>query len=40
MITYGYDIFTGKTINWFQSVYVDPNFRKQGVFKKVFQNIV
>ena len=37
MITFAYDLEMNKTNYWFQSVYVDKEFRKQGVFTSMYR---
>jgi len=39
MITYEYNIMFNNTRSWLQSVFVKPEFRKQGVFKFLLQNV-
>jgi len=39
MITYEWSDWRNTTIWWIQSVYVDPAFRKQGVFRSLYEYI-
>jgi len=39
MITYEYNIMFKNIRSWLQSVFVKPEFRKQGVFKFLLQNV-
>jgi ribosomal protein S18 acetylase RimI-like enzyme len=39
MITYEWSDWRNGVIWWIQSVYVDPEYRKQGVFKSLFKHI-
>ena len=39
MITSEWSDWRNGTIWWMQSVYVHPNYRKQGVFSKIFKHI-
>ncbi len=39
MITYEWSDWRNGVIWWIQSVYVDEKFRKQGVFKKLYQHV-
>jgi len=39
LTTYEWSDWRAKTIIWLQSVYVMPEFRKQGIFKVMYQHI-
>ena len=39
MITYEWSDWRNATFWWIQSVYVLPEYRKQGVFRKLFQYV-
>lgn len=39
MITYEWSDWRNGTLWWLQSVYVHPDYRKQGVFRKLYQHI-
>ena len=39
LITYEWSDWRNKTVLWIQSVYVLPEYRKQGVFREMYTNI-
>ena len=39
MITYEWSDWRNGVIWWIQSVYVKPNYRKQGIFRALFQHV-
>lgn len=39
LLTYEWSDWRYGTVLWIQSVYIDPQFRGQGVFKKMYQHI-
>lgn len=40
MISYEFNILDNRNCCWFESVYVDADYRKKGVFKKMFNEII
>ena len=39
MINFGNNLFKKLTVNWIQSVFVDKNYRKKGVFTQLYNHI-
>lgn len=39
MVTYEWSDWRNGNVLWIQSVYVDPNYRKQGMFRRMYEHL-